>query len=152
MAAERTGASLYAVVQAPPHRTHLASTAFDPSHSPRLASFLEHVDVAIAVHGYGRALRHHLLVTRPYQGVEAIGIDLSSAIGHAGIPRWSETPCANSTQAFKNPPSRLLMISSAPDMIRSISSLQVGMSSMRPATMPHDQAPASMSPSCMMRG
>jgi phage replication-related protein YjqB (UPF0714/DUF867 family) len=61
--AERTGASLYAVVQAAPHRTHLASTAFDPSHSPRLASFLEHVDVAIAVHGYGRrALRHHLLV------------------------------------------------------------------------------------------
>lgn len=61
--AARTGASLYAVSQAPPHRTHLASTAFDPSQSPMLASFLQHVNIAIAVHGYGRrSLWHHLLV------------------------------------------------------------------------------------------
>jgi phage replication-related protein YjqB (UPF0714/DUF867 family) len=61
--AARTGASLYAVLQAPPHRTHLTSTAFDPSQSPTLASFLEHVDIVVAVHGYGRrSLRHHLLV------------------------------------------------------------------------------------------
>ncbi len=61
--ARRTGASLYAVLQAPPHRHHLASVAFDPAHSPALARFLGHVDVVIAVHGYGRRrLWHHLLL------------------------------------------------------------------------------------------
>ena len=40
--AERTGASLYAVLQEPPHREHLASTAFDPAESPALARFLGH--------------------------------------------------------------------------------------------------------------
>src|SRR5579883_1248499 len=47
---------------------------------------------------------------------------------------------------------RLAMISSASRMVRSISSLTVGMSRIRPATMPHDQAPASISPCFMMRG
>jgi len=52
--AERTDASLYAVVQAPPLRQHIPSTAFDPTHSTRLASFVDHVDIVIAIHGYGR--------------------------------------------------------------------------------------------------
>jgi phage replication-related protein YjqB (UPF0714/DUF867 family) len=52
--AERTGASLYAVLQAPPLRRHIPSTAFRPEHSEALAAFLTHVDVAIAIHGYGR--------------------------------------------------------------------------------------------------
>ncbi|MFT5202523.1 MAG: phage replication-related protein YjqB (UPF0714/DUF867 family) [Candidatus Aldehydirespiratoraceae bacterium] len=52
--AERTGSSLYAVVQAPPLREHIPSTAFDPAHSLALASFIDHVDVVIAIHGYGR--------------------------------------------------------------------------------------------------
>ena len=52
--AERTGASLYAVVQSAPLRRHVPSTAFRPEHSAPLAAFLEHVDVAIAIHGYGR--------------------------------------------------------------------------------------------------
>jgi phage replication-related protein YjqB (UPF0714/DUF867 family) len=61
--AVRTGSSLYAVVQEPPHRAHLASTHFDPAHSEKLAGFLEHVEVVVAVHGYGRrSLWHHLLV------------------------------------------------------------------------------------------
>ncbi len=61
--AARTGASLYTVVQEPPHRHHLASTAFDPDHSEPLAKFLDHVDVVITVHGYGRRrLRDHLLL------------------------------------------------------------------------------------------
>lgn len=61
--AERAGASLYAVCQEPPFRQHLPSTVFDPAHSEALASFLQHVDVAIAVHGYGRPeLRHQLLL------------------------------------------------------------------------------------------
>lgn len=61
--AARTGASLYTVAQAAPGRTHLASTAFDPAHSDSLAQFLDHVDVVVTIHGYGRRrLRHHLLL------------------------------------------------------------------------------------------
>lgn len=53
-AAERAGASLYAVLQPPDLRWHVPSVAFDPRHSSALAAFLDHVDVAVAVHGYGR--------------------------------------------------------------------------------------------------
>lgn len=61
--ARRTGGSLYAVVQDAPHREHLSSLAFDPTQSPALARFLDHVDVTIAVHGYGRSgYWHHLLL------------------------------------------------------------------------------------------
>ena len=52
--ARRTDASFYGVLQAPPHRHHIASTAFDPAHSDALARFFEHVEVVITVHGYGR--------------------------------------------------------------------------------------------------
>ena len=54
-AAERSGCSIYAVVQPPDFRWHLPSAEIDPVHSPALSGFLDHVDVAIAVHGYGRA-------------------------------------------------------------------------------------------------
>jgi phage replication-related protein YjqB (UPF0714/DUF867 family) len=54
VAAERSGASFYAVVQQAPLREHLPSTEVQPEHSPNLDSFLSHVDVAIALHGYGR--------------------------------------------------------------------------------------------------
>jgi len=54
-AAERSGASFYAVVQPPDLRWHLPSAEIDPAHSPALTAFLDHVDTAIAVHGFGRA-------------------------------------------------------------------------------------------------
>lgn len=61
--AERTGSSFYGVLQEPPLRHHIPSTAFDPAHSEELARFLGHVDVVITVHGYGRrTLRRHLLL------------------------------------------------------------------------------------------
>jgi phage replication-related protein YjqB (UPF0714/DUF867 family) len=61
--ADRTGASLYAVLQRPPLRQHISSLAFDPDESEALACFLTHVDVAISIHGYGReASWHHLLI------------------------------------------------------------------------------------------
>jgi phage replication-related protein YjqB (UPF0714/DUF867 family) len=53
-AAERCGASLYAVVQPPDLRWHLPSIEVTPAASPRLAEFLAHVDVGVAIHGYGR--------------------------------------------------------------------------------------------------
>jgi phage replication-related protein YjqB (UPF0714/DUF867 family) len=53
-AAVRAGASLYAVVQPADLRWHVPSAEVDPAVSSALARFLDHVDVAIALHGYGR--------------------------------------------------------------------------------------------------
>jgi phage replication-related protein YjqB (UPF0714/DUF867 family) len=53
-AARRSGASLYAVIQPAGLRRHLPSTEVRPDASPSLALFLDHVRVAVAVHGYGR--------------------------------------------------------------------------------------------------
>ncbi len=53
-AAEQSGASFYAVVQAPPLREHFPSIEVQPEHSESLAAFVDHVDVVIALHGYGR--------------------------------------------------------------------------------------------------
>ena len=52
------------MVQQPPLRIHLASTAFDPADSDKLSRFLGHVHTAIAIHGYGNrpGIRHHVLV------------------------------------------------------------------------------------------
>jgi phage replication-related protein YjqB (UPF0714/DUF867 family) len=53
-AARRAAASLYLVVQPPSLVWHIPSHFVSPDHSPGLARFLEHVEVAVAVHGYGR--------------------------------------------------------------------------------------------------
>ena len=53
-AAERAGASLYAVRQPADFQWHIPSNLIDPIHSTALQEFLDHVDVAIAVHGFGR--------------------------------------------------------------------------------------------------
>jgi len=53
-AAEQAGASLYAVLQPPGFRWHIPSTEVRPEHSEGLAEFLDHVDVVVTVHGYGR--------------------------------------------------------------------------------------------------
>jgi phage replication-related protein YjqB (UPF0714/DUF867 family) len=52
--AERSGASYYGVVHPADWTTHLPSTRVTPDQSPVLASFLDHVDVVITVHGFGR--------------------------------------------------------------------------------------------------
>jgi phage replication-related protein YjqB (UPF0714/DUF867 family) len=53
-AAARAGASYYGVLQPADLQWHIPSTQVDPLHSPQLAAFLDHIDVAITVHGYGR--------------------------------------------------------------------------------------------------
>jgi phage replication-related protein YjqB (UPF0714/DUF867 family) len=53
-AAEAAGASYYAIVQPPDLRVHLTSRLHEPDQSPCLRAFLDHVDVAISVHGFGR--------------------------------------------------------------------------------------------------
>lgn len=53
-AAEAAGASLYLVRHPERYPHHLPSARFNPAESPRLAEFLDHVDVAVSLHGYGR--------------------------------------------------------------------------------------------------
>jgi phage replication-related protein YjqB (UPF0714/DUF867 family) len=53
-AAAASDASLYAVRQPEGLRWHIPSTQVTPDDSPSLASFLTHIDVVVAVHGYGR--------------------------------------------------------------------------------------------------
>jgi phage replication-related protein YjqB (UPF0714/DUF867 family) len=53
-AAERAGASYYGVHQPAGLRQHVPSHRFTADQSQSLAEFLDHVDVVITVHGYGR--------------------------------------------------------------------------------------------------
>ena len=53
-AAAAAGASLYAVVQPDDLRWHIPSVQMDPADSVALRTFLDHVDVVLSVHGYGR--------------------------------------------------------------------------------------------------
>lgn len=54
LVAERTGASLYAIRQPDGMRRHLPSKRFRPEQSERLATFVDHVDVVLTLHGFGR--------------------------------------------------------------------------------------------------
>ena len=53
-AAEAVGASLYTLSQPDDLRWHIPSVRMDPADSPALGRFLDHVEVVLSVHGYGR--------------------------------------------------------------------------------------------------
>lgn len=53
-AAERAGASCYALIQPESSRVHFPSIAVRPDESVALAAFLDHVDVVVTIHGFGR--------------------------------------------------------------------------------------------------
>ena len=53
-AAHESRASLYAVEQPEALQWHVPSHLYDPAAAPILQAFLDHVDVVISVHGYGR--------------------------------------------------------------------------------------------------
>lgn len=53
-AAVRADASLYAVIQPDGMRHHLPSIRVRPAESERLAEFVDHVDIVITIHGFGR--------------------------------------------------------------------------------------------------
>lgn len=82
-AAARSGASLYTVVQPPDLRWHVPSTEFQPSVSPALAAFLDHVATVVAVHGYGREGRWTTLLLggRNRQLAAALGAHLRAGLG-----------------------------------------------------------------------
>ncbi len=53
-AAEQAGASVYLVRHPPDYPHHLSSTRYAAAESRRLAEFLDHVEVVVSLHGYGR--------------------------------------------------------------------------------------------------
>lgn len=53
-AAERSGASYYGVLHPPQWDLHLPSIRVAPAESERLATFIEHVDIVVTIHGFGR--------------------------------------------------------------------------------------------------
>lgn len=53
-AADAAGASVYVVRHPPQYPHHLPSARYLAEESARLAEFLDHVDVAVSLHGYGR--------------------------------------------------------------------------------------------------
>jgi phage replication-related protein YjqB (UPF0714/DUF867 family) len=53
-AAARSGASLYAVVLPDDLQWHIPSHRYRAEESTALAAFLDHVEVVVAIHGYGR--------------------------------------------------------------------------------------------------
>ncbi|CAM3113212.1 replication protein [Mycobacterium intermedium] len=53
-AAEAADASVYLLRHPDRYPHHLPSARFDPAESERLAEFLDHVDVVVSLHGYGR--------------------------------------------------------------------------------------------------
>ncbi|WP_258043663.1 poly-gamma-glutamate hydrolase family protein [Mycobacterium kansasii] len=61
-AAEAADASVYLVRHPDRYPHHLPSARFDPAESARLAEFLDHVDVAVSLHGYGRVGRETQLL------------------------------------------------------------------------------------------
>lgn len=52
-AAERAGVSFYAIRQPWGFRWHIPSSRLDPAESAAMTAFLEHIDVAVAIHGWG---------------------------------------------------------------------------------------------------
>lgn len=53
-AAERSGASYYAVLQPDDVQWHIPSHKVSPRSSPQLQSFIDHVAIVITIHGFGR--------------------------------------------------------------------------------------------------
>lgn len=53
-AAERSGASYYGVLHPGDNPPHIPSIRFDPAHSDQMARFIDHVEVVVTIHGFGR--------------------------------------------------------------------------------------------------
>jgi phage replication-related protein YjqB (UPF0714/DUF867 family) len=92
--AASTGASYYGVIH-PADAPHVPSALVDPAQSSLLAAFLDHVDVAVAVHGYGRDDRRHdlLLGGRNRSLASHIGRHLAAALpGYRHVERLDAIP------------------------------------------------------------
>jgi phage replication-related protein YjqB (UPF0714/DUF867 family) len=95
-AAERAGASWYALVQPPDLRWHVPSHHYEAATSPGLDEVLDHCEVVVSVHGYGRddCWTTLLLGGRDRDLARALGVRLRAALPEyevrddlAAIPR-----------------------------------------------------------------
>ncbi|MGA7050469.1 MAG: poly-gamma-glutamate hydrolase family protein [Mycobacterium sp.] len=82
-AADEAEASVYLLRHPDRYPHHLPSALFDPSESPRLAEFLDHVDVAVSLHGYGRIGRSTQLLAGGRNRVLATHL-----AGHIQLPGY----------------------------------------------------------------
>ena len=81
-AAEAAGASIYTVIHPPPDPPHFPSTDVRRGQSEVLDAFLDHVDVVVTVHGYGRdgMFTSLLLGGRNRSLAGVLGQELSAAL------------------------------------------------------------------------
>jgi phage replication-related protein YjqB (UPF0714/DUF867 family) len=86
-AAAASGASLYLVVQPAHLRWHVPSHEVDPARSERLSSWLAHVRLAVAVHGYGRPRqpRRVLVGGRSRAPAEVVARHLAAALPELAV-------------------------------------------------------------------
>ncbi len=96
-AAERSSSSIYVARQPPDLQWHVSSHRVIAADSARLAEFFEHVDVVIAVHGYGRPelMRSLLLGGRRRRAAEVVAVHLIRALpGYDIVHRLDDMPKA----------------------------------------------------------
>jgi len=81
-AAKAAGASLYAVLHPETDSEHFPSTLVRPDESLALAEFIEHVDVVVTIHGFGRwgLFTSLLLGGRNRALAERLGVELLVAL------------------------------------------------------------------------
>jgi len=86
-AAERSGASYYAVRQPVDLNWHIPSHKVSPAESPTLAGYLGHVDVVVTIHGFGRRglFTSLLLGGRNRRLAEHVGSHLRARLPAYGI-------------------------------------------------------------------
>jgi phage replication-related protein YjqB (UPF0714/DUF867 family) len=86
-AAAGTDASLYVVEQPATLRWHVASHAVDPADSGTLRAWLAHVELAVALHGYGRIRqpRRILLGGRNREAAVVLAGHLERRIPHLAV-------------------------------------------------------------------
>ena len=143
-AAERSGASVYACLQGPDDQWHLPSHNFDPADSAVLARFLDHVDVVVAVHGFGspRLLRAVLLGGRNRTLAAHVAVHLIGRLPHYEIlHRLDDIPRSLSGQHPLNPcnlPSEGGVQIELPPRIRGKSPMWTGFRG--PGRVPHHEA------------
>jgi phage replication-related protein YjqB (UPF0714/DUF867 family) len=82
-AADAAGASVYLLRHPENYPHHLPSALYRPEESERLAEFLDHVDVAISLHGYGRLGRSTQLLAGGGNRVLAAHV-----AGHFDVPGY----------------------------------------------------------------
>ena len=84
-AAERCGASYYAVLHPDDLLWHIPSHLVDPEVSPTLAAFVNHVDVVVTIHGYGR---HDMWTTMLLGGQNRVLADHFAAELRDALPEY----------------------------------------------------------------